>query len=387
VLTTLPPADPLIERAPPRRLRIAPVMTLCAVLAGTAAVVVPRGYEAQSLLRVEDDPAAIADREIALNLDAKRATLEIDQALAADDADLAASFVALAQERNLVLDPALVERVNAAGAKAASNTQMLESFAMGLAVGEPKDAASLVGTVSGDLFVFGDIRDAVREGARWAKGEVVDELVLGLACVGLAVTAVTYASAGTAAPARVGLSLAKAARKTGQLGGELASYMGRALRGAVDWPKLKGAIANVSITQPALAMRAAKDAVKVERAGGVVNLVRDVGRVQAKAGTRAALEGLKVAETPAEMSRLARLAAAKGGKTRAILKIAGRGAIMLTLATFNLAAWVLGALFTLVGLVASLKSATERVTQRVIDRGKARRLARRGRFAAMTLRG
>jgi hypothetical protein len=155
----------------------------------------------------------------------------------------------------------------------------------------------------------------------------------------------------------------------------------------VDWPKLKAAIAGASVTEPMLAVRAAREAVKVERAGGLRILVRDVGRVQARAGTNAALDGLRIAQTPAEMSRLAKLAAAKGGKTRAILKVAGRGAIMLTLATVNLTAWILGAMLTVWGLVASLKSTTERVTQRMIDRGKRRRLERQQRFAAMTARG
>ena len=44
-------------------------------------------------------------------------------------------------------------------------------------------------------------------------------------------------------------------------------------------------------------------------------------------------------------------------------------------------------MFTVWGVVASLKSTTERVTQRVIDRGKRRRLERQQRFAAMTVRG
>ena len=80
-----------------------------------------------------------------------------------------------------MLDPPLVARVNEAVAKAESNTQMLESFAQGLVTGEPKDAAGLAGTMSGDLFVFGDIRDAVREGTRWANGEQTPSPVRGRA--------------------------------------------------------------------------------------------------------------------------------------------------------------------------------------------------------------
>ena len=48
-------------------------------------------------------------------------------------------------------------------------------------------------------------------------GEPADELVLGLAGVGLAVTAGTYASLGAGAPGRIGLTVVKAARKTGRM--------------------------------------------------------------------------------------------------------------------------------------------------------------------------
>src|SRR2546430_6313393 len=49
------------------------------------------------------------------------------------------------------------------------------------------------------------------------------------------------------------------------------------------------------------------EAVKVEKAQDLVRVVSDVGRVQAKAGTQAALDGLKLAQGPRDMSRIARL--------------------------------------------------------------------------------
>jgi hypothetical protein len=385
LLTTLPPARP-IGLLPGRRSRLAPALIVCAVLAGGAGYAVPRGLEAGHLIAIEDDPVQIADRALDRKFNATVARQEIDAALAADDADLAQSFVELAKARDVTLDPGQVQKVDETIAKANSAQGNVESFAQGLFTGEPKDTVGLAGTIAGDLFVFGDIRDAVREGGRWVKGEEVDTLVLGLAAVGLAVTAATYATSGVATPARVGVSLAKAARKTGMLSANLAETIGRSLRSVVAWPKLRTAIAGVSISEPALAIRAAREAVKVEKAGGLMHLVRDVGRVQSKAGTKAALDGLKIAESPREVSRLARLAEAAGGKTRAILKVAGRGALFLTFAVVDLAMWIGGALLTVFGLVVSLKSATERVTQRVIDRGKRRRLAQL-QFAAATMRG
>jgi hypothetical protein len=365
----------------PRR-RIAPVMLLAALLSALAVYTVPRGLDAQYLLSIEDDPAEIAGRVLDEKFSADVTTREIEAALAAKDSDLAKSFVDLAADRHVALDPALTDKVNAAVVEDASTQHAAQSFALGLVTGEPSDMAGFAGTTLGDLFVFGDIRDAVREGTRLATGQQADELVLGLAWVGLAITAGTYATLGAAAPARVGLSLAKVARKTGALSADLASYIGRALRGVVDWGRLKTAIGGFSIAQPAVAIRAAREAVKVERAGALVHLARDVGRVQAKAGTQAALDSLKIAETPREMGRVAKLAEKSGSRTRAILKVAGRGAIALSMAAFDLGMWILWALVTLFGLVSSLKSATERTALRVIRYRKRRRLKRLAAMAA-----
>jgi hypothetical protein len=87
------------------------------------------------------------------------------------------------------------------------------------------------------------------------------------------------------------------------------------------------------------------------------------------------------------MSKMARLAAAKGGKTRAILKLAGRGAIVLAMGAFDLAMWLFWAVVTLFTLISSLKRATERITERYCVWRKLRR-ARRARHArSSTLRG
>ena len=365
-------------RRPRRMLVLVPVLLAVAAFAALAVWLVPHGVDAGARIATESDPAVVADRMLDDKFNADVAVRGIDEALADNDADLAKSFVELADARHVAIDDERRKKVAAAVADAASASTAMKSFAYGFVSGEPTDATSFAGTALGDLFVFGDIRDAVREGGRLAMGQQADELVLGLACVGLAITAGTYATVGAGAPVRVGLTLAKAARKTGRLSGRLAGSVGRMLRGVVDWAALKKAISGMSVAEPALAVRAARDAVKVERAGKLVDLARDVGKVEAKAGTQAALDGLKLAETPAEMSRVAKLAEKAGGKTRAILKVGGRTAIMLGAAVFDLASWVLGALFAVLGFVASLKRGTERLTESWLNRRKRRRERQRG---------
>ncbi len=101
-------------------------------------------------------------------------------ALDANDADLAQSFVDLAADRGAPLPPELEAKVAAAVDEANSASAAAGSFASGLITGEPKDMAGFAGTALGDLFVFGDIRDAVREGSRYVSGENYDQLILGL---------------------------------------------------------------------------------------------------------------------------------------------------------------------------------------------------------------
>ena len=155
-------------------------------------------------------------------------------------------------------------------------------------------------------------------------------------------------------------------------------------RDAVDAPALENAIASGSMLRPGQTLTAIKASFRTEQAGGLVRLAKDVGRVGEKAGTRGALDALGIAEGPKDVARAARLAESKGGQTRAILKILGRGALLLAAGAFNLALWVFGALLALFGLLSSIKATTERLTQSWLLRRKARRLRRQ---AAATLAG
>ena len=334
--------------------RIGTALLAAALLAAGAAYTVPRAADAMSGL---DDPARIAGRALDGTFDAVIAQREIEAALAAHDFELAQSVIDLARARHITIDSALVEKVAAAVAEAATMRYRAKSFTRGLVTGEPHDMASLAGTTLGDLFVFGDIRDAVREGTRYVRGEKVDQLVLGLAATGIAITAGTYATFGAAAPARAGLTLVKAARKTGRLGVEFTESLGRMVR-QISFPV------------------AARGTARAERAGSLLHLVREVGRVEKAAGGRAALDALKIAKEPRDITRIAKLAEKEGSRTRAILKVAGRSAIMLAALAFDASLWLLGALFAVLGFVSALKSAVERTALRIFRRRRERRMRR-----------
>jgi hypothetical protein len=359
-----------------RRARLGLGLAGVTVCATACALLWPHARESAAILAAQDDPAELSDLQInsALRNNETLVAANIENALTAGDSDLAASFVELAKEKNIPVNDELAGRVRDAVTEANSASHFAKGFASGLVTGNAEDVASMSGTVAGDLFVFGDIRDVVREGKHLVTGEQTDRLVLGLAAAGLAITAATYVSVGAAAPARAGLTLVKDARKVGRLGEGLTLWAGRSARDLVDTPVLRDAVEDASVLRPRQTVNAIKAAFHPEQAAGLVRLGKDVGRVGEKAGVRGALDTLAIAEGPKDVARAARLAESKGGQTRAILKILGRGALLLVTGAFNLTLWVLGALFALFGLLSSIKSTTERLTLSWLHRKKARRL-------------
>ncbi len=322
------------------RLAITLSLGVAVCLAAATLVSVPNGVDAARTLAATDDPARIADLALDKTFNATIAAREIETALGAGDTDLARSFVELAAERGVALDSTLVAKIEQAERDAAAPSSRVASFARGFFTGKPEDLSSAAGMVAGDLFVFGDVRDVVREGWHGLRGEEVDPMVLALAGTGIVITAGVYVSGGLAAPARAGLSVVKAARRGGYLGVELLRVL------------------------------------KVSKRENLVQFASDLGRVEQRAGVRGALDSLKIAERPQDVARLAALSAVKGGKTRAIVKLLGRAAIFITTSAFTLASWILWALFNLLGFCAACKRAVERITLRHCERQRMKRLQR-----------
>jgi hypothetical protein len=361
-----------------QRRRICLALAAVMVSGAALAAVWPHAREAGAMLAAQDDPAEISELQLSSALRNSQNILadQIESALKANDAGLAQSFVNLAAAKDIALSDELLLRVADAVREENSASYFARRFATGFVTGNADDAGSLTGTVAGDLFVFGDIRDVVRESKHLVMGGDTDRLVLGLAAAGLAVTAATYVTIGGVAPVRAGLTLVKDARKVGRLGEGLTEWAGRSAREIVDAPMLENAVASTTIASPGQTMSAIRAAFRAEKAGALIRLAKDVSRISEKAGARGALDTLKLAEGPEDIARGARLAESSGGKTRALLKLLGRGALLLTTGAFHLSLWLFGALFALLSLLVSIKSATERLTQSWLDRRK-RRLLRK----------
>lgn len=316
--------------------RVLALLTLLAALLGAAPWLLPVAKESVRLVTAPGDPVTLADLSLR-GFTAADAQAAIAAALDRDDAALAASTLELADARGLAVPDALRARVAQATSSTAEALRAARRFGAGFVTGQPEDLAGLAGTAVSDLMVWGDLRDASREGLKLAWGEDADELILGLSTLGLALTAGTYATGGAGLSVRAGVSLVKGAARAGHLSVALARSLTRALRESLDLAALR----RLAQHPASLDGAALKGVVRSERLGALTAMLDDVARIQAKAGTRAALEGLRVADSGEDLARLARLSEAKGGQTLAIVKILGRGALTLTGALLTLVWWAL----------------------------------------------
>lgn len=294
-------------------------LALVAALGAGVFYMLPEAWRGMELaVAAEKDPARLADLRLK-GFDAVAATREIEDALKAGDAELAASFVALAGDRAIELPKDLLVKVEQANSASAAAQRGIYNFAHGFVTGEPQDMSGLAGAATGDLLVFGDIRDIVREGSRWMRGLDNDPLIMGLAAAGLAVTGITYFSFGSAAPARVGSTLVKVARRTGKLSAKLAD--------------------DVMVL------------LKARRTNRVTAALTDVAQIQRRAGTRVALESMRHADNVGDLAKASLLAEKKGKSTLAVFKTLGRGAIAVGAGALAIAGWVVGAASSLMFFV------------------------------------
>ena len=85
---------------------------------------------------------------------------------------------------------------------------------------------------------------------------------------------------------------------------------------------------------------AARDAVRPAALAHLRDVAGDVAIIGRRAGVRGAQEALAITRDKAEVRRVARLAETRGVSTRAVLKILGRGALVLTTAGLTLFGWI-----------------------------------------------
>ncbi len=99
---------------------------------------------------------------------------------------------------------------------------------------------SLVSATVSDFFIVGDVRDLVKGALdKYYYRQDPDEFVMALAGVGIVASGITYASGGTATPAKVSISIMKLAKRMGKLPASLRKSLTKVFKEAAHAGDLK----------------------------------------------------------------------------------------------------------------------------------------------------
>lgn len=313
-------------------------------------VLSPNVYLALKTLRLAAE-GAFAEIRLAA-IPPERYAAEIGAALDAGDATLARSLAGLAADRNIAIPDELTTRIAA-----------LPAFDLGHALGEGWNClvhgdfdseAGFACVVATDMSGVGDVRDLVGEGGKFIAGQPLDYFTLGLASVGLTLSASTYASLGGALPLRAGASFVKAMHRVGKLPPKLTNEIGTALARSINRPALDEALALAGRVQLDQLHRPLARLFNPRSLARVSDLATDFGAIGKAGGVRAMKLSAGVAESGREVKLLARTADRFQDRFVGVMKLAGRGVLGIADLLLTLSGWLVGAVLWVWGMASFL---------------------------------
>jgi len=167
----------------------------------------------------------------------------------------------------------------------------VQRFAHGAVTGEPTDLVSMLGSLSLDLFVIGDIRDLAVQGWKEATDGSGDTVILALSAIGLTTTLAPHLDW---VPA-----LLKALKRTGALS--------------------KGMIRSLTTT--------ARRAIKTGDYGKLSTVVGDFGKMARRLGPGPARGVMASVDSAEDLAKVARAAQIDAGSTYVLARLFGKNGV------------------------------------------------------------
>jgi len=202
-------------------------------------------------------------------------------------------------------------------------------------------SSALACGVAVNLTVLGDLVALTREGGNYLAGAEVDQVDVGIAFVGLAATGLVVATGGTSLAVKGGSALLRVAHRTGRLAPEILAVFRRGFVFGIDWARVP-------------AVRNADDLARVARPAVLrpaVEVAQNLGRLNARLGTRQALHMMGAIDTPSEAAAITRAAEALGPRTVGAFEMLGKSRFLRLGARLSDEVWAIVA-----GLFAALTS-------------------------------
>lgn len=251
---------------------------------------------------------------------------QVQQAIRDDNPADARLYLGVAQTFGYSIDPAAFEpELQRLESPLNTARRTASEFASGFVDGQADSGAGVAGALASDFTVVGDARDLWEQYQLHAQGEPVNELLVTLAGVGVGLTAATVVSAGSASPAKAGVSSTKLAARAGRLTPKFQKFLLRQGAEVFDYRTfLLAARSEKSldgISKAAVRAYNPQALQAIEQTAGQVNTIRKAS------STADAVHLLQYVDDGHDLARLEKLSLQYGSRTKAIMKFLGKSAI------------------------------------------------------------
>lgn len=260
----------------------------------------------------------------------------IQEALAEERQDDAEIYAEIAAFMGRDLSPETKAQLAASQELGARVSRSTRSFFEGFITGEGGDSAGFAGAVTSDLTVIGDIRDIGSEGGKMVAGEDYSQVILGLSVVGLAVTAGTVATGGAGLPARVGVSLLKVAKKAGTMTASFTRELGQLVSRAVDFPRLRRTLDDVSLADPGATRRAISGYADNVKTAELFPVLARMDDMRTAVGPAESVRLMRYVDNTRDLENVADMSRTLGTKTRGIIELTGKTSLRAFKGALNL---------------------------------------------------
>jgi hypothetical protein len=273
---------------------------------------------------------------------------KIVDALERDDIDDADMYLEIARFMKYDLPPETLTKLDDAHALSATVVRNTWQFGEGFATGEADTNAGLAGAVASDLTVVGDVRDIAGEGGKMLQGEPHSDLILGLSVIGIGVTAATIATGGGGVVVKAGVSLMKAAKRTGRLTTEFTQTLTRLTTDAVNMPLLRQTLRSADLTDLKKTEQIFTAYGRNVRGARLVPVLSKLGELNDAVGPAETVRLMRYVKTTENLDDVAGMTKRFGVKSRGIMELTGKTALRSFKTSFKLLEWVAEGIWGLV---------------------------------------
>ncbi|MCJ8326787.1 MAG: hypothetical protein MJK08_06765 [Campylobacterales bacterium] len=260
------------------------------------------------------------DKELQLKANKSYLENKISLAIKSESFDDVLMYKDLSSYLNIAIDKKLEKEIKENNTFFSKTIRNTKSFSLGFIEGEANDSSSLAGSIVSDMTLYGDLRDISKEGNKLIHNEDYDEIVLGISIIGLALTATTYVSLGSAAPLKVGTSILKIAKKTNKLSKPFIKYISKTIRKTINIKQIK----KIDFSSFSKIKSSFKNVSKNIDVSHSKELFSKINKIKKNTSSLDTIYLLKYIDKEKDLSKVMKISKTYGKNTKAVFKVLGK---------------------------------------------------------------